>query len=352
MKSFKKLNKIKFEDNYKIDNKIQIGIEPPVWHRDNTTNNCTDCRVVFSTLRRRHHCRTCGKIFCGTCSNYYTLVKFDNYRNKQRVCKTCFNYLNSKEFELKSNTTIITNGQSKINEKRKSDYSSSFDEESASFDLKDKCELESDSEIEEAEPESNDDEEFFDTMEEQVQVKSVEIESPVKVTKSLNVTISRTSLKKEKIEIYADFIFICKRNSLLSDDQANDNSLASFKPLIEKQYIRLYDDGTLQIFSQKTDQQPINVINLNLFYLIDNHIDSNMIELKKKQSTQINEKSMQSNSSSSSISRINMNNRSYSSGINLKSRLSLFEYDNYEFNFSCLDKKKKLMALINQHVAK
>lgn len=39
------------------------------WQHDSATEHCSnpDCRQPFWLFRRRHHCRPCGKVFCGSC---------------------------------------------------------------------------------------------------------------------------------------------------------------------------------------------------------------------------------------------------------------------------------------------
>ena len=41
---------------------------------DNNVNYCYICRAQFSLTNRKHHCRSCGRIFCGVCSNYYIYI--------------------------------------------------------------------------------------------------------------------------------------------------------------------------------------------------------------------------------------------------------------------------------------
>lgn len=40
----------------------------PAWIPDESAPHCMACQSVFTVVRRRHHCRNCGKIFCGKCS--------------------------------------------------------------------------------------------------------------------------------------------------------------------------------------------------------------------------------------------------------------------------------------------
>lgn len=62
----------------------------PVWMPDELTSNCMDCNAHFTLLRRRHHCRRCGKIFCSRCSAHsITLPRYGHYK-PVRVCNSCF----------------------------------------------------------------------------------------------------------------------------------------------------------------------------------------------------------------------------------------------------------------------
>jgi phosphatidylinositol 3-kinase len=83
------------------------------WVNDSDADICFNCRVAFTFLRRRHHCRGCGKVFCGNCSNFFqsipnnymSIVTIDisspekdknyynylvgNSNNKKRLCINC-----------------------------------------------------------------------------------------------------------------------------------------------------------------------------------------------------------------------------------------------------------------------
>ncbi|KAM4678074.1 lateral signaling target protein 2 homolog [Discoglossus pictus] len=64
--------------------------EPPEWVPDNGCSQCMSCRAPFNLVRRRHHCRRCGKIFCSRCSSY--TASLPPFWNTQpvRVCSHCY----------------------------------------------------------------------------------------------------------------------------------------------------------------------------------------------------------------------------------------------------------------------
>ena len=62
---------------------------PPTWIPDELVNTCSLCAQVFNLIRRRHHCRRCGNIFCHQCSNNYISLKCFGYAKPVRVCNRC-----------------------------------------------------------------------------------------------------------------------------------------------------------------------------------------------------------------------------------------------------------------------
>lgn len=55
---------------------------------------CHRCRVTFSMVQRKHHCRACGQVFCGQCSSKVsTLPKF-GIEKEVRVCEACYEQVN------------------------------------------------------------------------------------------------------------------------------------------------------------------------------------------------------------------------------------------------------------------
>lgn len=59
-----------------------------VWTHNTATNKCMLCQKEFSMTRRRHHCRSCGKLVCDPCSNQRKLISHVS-PNPVRVCKGC-----------------------------------------------------------------------------------------------------------------------------------------------------------------------------------------------------------------------------------------------------------------------
>nr|CCC91326.1 putative zinc finger protein [Trypanosoma congolense IL3000] len=60
-----------------------------VWKPDSATVTCGSCDVAFTLFRRRHHCRSCGGVFCTSCSNTYVRIPLLHDTELQRVCREC-----------------------------------------------------------------------------------------------------------------------------------------------------------------------------------------------------------------------------------------------------------------------
>eukprot|EP00164_Ancoracysta_twista_P000333 GFYU01000459.1.p1 GENE.GFYU01000459.1~~GFYU01000459.1.p1 ORF type:complete len:242 (-),score=79.20 GFYU01000459.1:263-988(-) len=54
------------------------------WMKDSEAPACMNCNAKFTVMRRRHHCRDCGHIFCGACAPSRDVGK--------RVCDPCHNF--------------------------------------------------------------------------------------------------------------------------------------------------------------------------------------------------------------------------------------------------------------------
>merc|ERR1712196_128711 len=59
-------------DSHKKIRNFIFGIPAPTWIKDNHPylgKQCFSCKINFSVIRRRHHCRRCRNIFCSSCCN-------------------------------------------------------------------------------------------------------------------------------------------------------------------------------------------------------------------------------------------------------------------------------------------
>ncbi|KAJ7423956.1 Zinc finger FYVE domain-containing protein 16 [Pitangus sulphuratus] len=64
----------------------------PLWVPDSEAPNCMNCQVKFTFTKRRHHCRACGKVFCGSCCKRKCKLQ---YMDKEaRVCTGCYDDIN------------------------------------------------------------------------------------------------------------------------------------------------------------------------------------------------------------------------------------------------------------------
>ncbi|XP_068128926.1 lateral signaling target protein 2 homolog isoform X2 [Hyperolius riggenbachi] len=62
----------------------------PEWIPDSASTQCMSCYATFTLLRRRHHCRSCGKIFCSRCSSYSSSLPHVHNSQPVRVCSHCY----------------------------------------------------------------------------------------------------------------------------------------------------------------------------------------------------------------------------------------------------------------------
>ena len=72
----------------KKSSKISTENLAPVWINDKDAVDCMICKKQFTMLNRRHHCRKCGKVVCGSCSEHK--VTLPNI-GSARVCEDCYN---------------------------------------------------------------------------------------------------------------------------------------------------------------------------------------------------------------------------------------------------------------------
>lgn len=88
------------------------------WLEDSAVEHCMLCYTSFSFLKRKHHCRACGNIFCSKCSSKSLALPKLNYTSPVRVCATCydvFSHLNpEEEFDNASSRTSFSSNSSEF----------------------------------------------------------------------------------------------------------------------------------------------------------------------------------------------------------------------------------------------
>jgi FYVE zinc finger len=63
---------------------------PVLWVPDHAITRCQSCQIEFWLGRRKHHCRSCGQIFCGDCSQYFAPFPKESFLEPVRLCESCF----------------------------------------------------------------------------------------------------------------------------------------------------------------------------------------------------------------------------------------------------------------------
>ncbi|CCW61229.1 unnamed protein product [Phytomonas sp. EM1] len=58
------------------------------WQENGVAKACNRCQNEFGLMRRRHHCRVCGYVFCATCSPFHVTVKKGS--DPVRACVDCY----------------------------------------------------------------------------------------------------------------------------------------------------------------------------------------------------------------------------------------------------------------------
>jgi len=70
------------------EDQLLLGRVQPFWVPDSDAPNCMICGSKFTMVKRRHHCRACGKVLCASCcSEKHTLHYLEG--KEGRVCTPC-----------------------------------------------------------------------------------------------------------------------------------------------------------------------------------------------------------------------------------------------------------------------
>lgn len=81
----------KRKSSFKVGTERSSPVElqkPPDYIKMDGIQKCMDCSASFGVMKRKHHCRACGSVVCGKCSNQKYPLPFED--NKLcRVCRSC-----------------------------------------------------------------------------------------------------------------------------------------------------------------------------------------------------------------------------------------------------------------------
>ncbi|OXU20903.1 hypothetical protein TSAR_000934 [Trichomalopsis sarcophagae] len=93
------------EDLLRKSGKKAVEVHAAVWVPDNEATICMHCnKTQFTVLNRRHHCRQCGAVVCGPCSNKKMVLPGQGNGKAVRVCLQCFDAAS----KVKSTTRPLT----------------------------------------------------------------------------------------------------------------------------------------------------------------------------------------------------------------------------------------------------
>jgi len=80
----------KHKEHHRLGGGVVEDEAAVVWIPDDAVDDCMICSKEFnSLLRRKHHCRKCGKIVCGECSKGKAIVPGVSKHKEVRVCDKC-----------------------------------------------------------------------------------------------------------------------------------------------------------------------------------------------------------------------------------------------------------------------
>ncbi|XP_034806306.1 FYVE, RhoGEF and PH domain-containing protein 1 isoform X2 [Pan paniscus] len=92
LETFKLLNSTNREDEDTPPNSpnVDLGKRAPTPIREKEVTMCMRCQEPFNSItKRRHHCKACGHVVCGKCSEFRARLVYDNNRSN-RVCTDCY----------------------------------------------------------------------------------------------------------------------------------------------------------------------------------------------------------------------------------------------------------------------
>lgn len=68
------------------------------WQKNDRIVSCSRCQSKFTATNRRHHCRSCGRLFCSNCAPANFKKSVVGYSKPQRHCIECYNSPSSRQY--------------------------------------------------------------------------------------------------------------------------------------------------------------------------------------------------------------------------------------------------------------
>jgi hypothetical protein len=64
-------------------------IEAPIWVPGKAAKSCMGCKAAFTKIRRKHHCRSCGNVYCAECLDKRMIMPRMSEK-PVKCCAACF----------------------------------------------------------------------------------------------------------------------------------------------------------------------------------------------------------------------------------------------------------------------
>ncbi|KAJ9595697.1 hypothetical protein L9F63_013110, partial [Diploptera punctata] len=118
------------EDLLRKSGKKAVEVHAAVWVPDSEAAVCMHCKKTqFTVLNRRHHCRKCGAVVCGPCSNKRFLLPSQSSK-PLRVCLNCYDTLSRARVQQNNMGNPTDNSLIKDGKERSGSGDSSGEEDS------------------------------------------------------------------------------------------------------------------------------------------------------------------------------------------------------------------------------
>jgi len=94
----------------------EMIINEQSWLSDAISDSCLLCSETFVHPKRRHHCRRCGTLVCGSCSTKHIVAPGE--AKKLRSCDACYNILTHKQKVDARKQDLEKNTKAKLEKKK------------------------------------------------------------------------------------------------------------------------------------------------------------------------------------------------------------------------------------------